>query len=66
MTFTEMEMHIKDIQKQDEEMKAQLDEIVVPEVPHVSDLLDSGFSLNTDKLYQNYNKMLESKDSALN
>jgi hypothetical protein len=44
-------------------MKAKLDEIVVPEVPRVADL-DSGCSLNTETIYQNYNEMLESKDAT--
>ena len=46
------------IQDKDEDMRAQLDEIIVPEVPRVGDMI-SGCSLNTEKMYMAYNKMLD-------
>jgi len=65
MTFTELEMQINLIQDNDEDMRAQLNEMIVPEVPMVGDMI-SGCSLNTEKMYMKYNKMLHTSANKNN
>lgn len=46
-------------------MRAQLNEMIVPEVPMVGDMI-SGCSLNTEKMYTKYNKMLHTSANKNN
>lgn len=57
LTFTELEMQVRVIEQQNDQVLAQLDQLVVPDVPKVVDL-ESGSSLNTDKIYQTYGQLM--------
>ena len=56
-------MQVKVIEKKNDDLKATLSKIEVPELPFDTGDLDSGSSLNTEKIYQKYGSWLGTKPS---